>query len=542
MGNRDEELTAIKVYNTCEISRCECWKHNVANQFPIKSIGNSNGELVVEVGAPHEGYTIQTTLVNYKLDGQSCIISDEKVIVADINFENGAASGPCSLYDESGVLFFRGNLVNGYRQGKGTEYDINGKKIFQGFFDKGKKRPILKNRERRNYWEEYDENGNLINISQRDDDGNMMGICYLYSSEGTISRISEWKEGREICLIKQFSGKYMTEYKRGVIRYIGEYKNTFKSDYAYEGEGKLYENDGKSMIYKGSFCNGKRHGMGISYRKGKLCHNGRWIINIPACLFFIYYTLIVLIFVLAFLLNWFIAIILLGVFIFFIILKRIYARQMGDWLNLIDYACLGEILYSTQKKKYDTEKKEGVCLRLNHHLFSIVLLFLIILFCIAIIYYLNCRPCNGFLLQWSFTIGSNKCNNINVFQPVGKLTLNSITVKDESFKSVYLFKLENMNQLKSVTIGSSSFCISNYGINMDESKSFHILNCESLESIEIGKYSFNDFGGQFELKNLPSLQSIQIGTIGSESRNFYWSSFVIRGILNDIEYVMIRSS
>ena len=56
------------------------------------------------------------------------------------------------------------------------------------------------------------------------------------------------------------------------------------------------------------------------------------------------------------------------------------------------------------------------------------------------------------------------------------------------------------------------------------------MNCGSLESIEIGEWSFIDFGGDFELKNLPQLQSIQIGTIGSESYNFCCSSFVIRGI------------
>ena len=61
-------------------------------------------------------------------------------------------------------------------------------------------------------------------------------------------------------------------------------------------------------------------------------------------------------------------------------------------------------------------------------------------------------------------------------------------------------------------------------------KSFHILNCESLESIQIGEYSFYDSAGVFELKNLPQLQSIQIGTIGSNSCNFCYSSFVIRGI------------
>ena len=79
-------------------------------------------------------------------------------------------------------------------------------------------------------------------------------------------------------------------------------------------------------------------------------------------------------------------------------------------------------------------------------------------------------------------------------------------------------------------------------IGKDQWKSFHILNCESLESIQIGEYSFSEFAGECELKNLPQLQSIQIGTIGSDSSNFYWSSFVIRGIELILNIVMIRSS
>ena len=58
----------------------------------------------------------------------------------------------------------------------------------------------------------------------------------------------------------------------------------------------------------------------------------------------------------------------------------------------------------------------------------------------------------------------------------------------------------------------------------------NIVSVILLESIQIGEYSFSDFGGEFELKNLPQLQSIQIGTIGKDSRNFFWCSFVIRGI------------
>ena len=64
----------------------------------------------------------------------------------------------------------------------------------------------------------------------------------------------------------------------------------------------------------------------------------------------------------------------------------------------------------------------------------------------------------------------------------------------------------------------------------DESRSFCVLNCIKLESIEIGHHSFYDYGGGFELDNLPKLSTIRIGDAGGWSSNFYYSSFVIQGI------------
>ena len=108
--------------------------------------------------------------------------------------------------------------------------------------------------------------------------------------------------------------------------------------------------------------------------------------------------------------------------------------------------------------------------------------------------------------------------------------LESIEIGNDCFGSVKTFKIDGLNRLKTIKIGNNSFTPTKNSTGNDKSKSFHILNCESLESIQIGEYSFSDFAGDFELKNLPQLQSIQIGTIGSDSYNFYYSSFVIRGI------------
>ena len=107
------------------------------------------------------------------------------------------------------------------------------------------------------------------------------------------------------------------------------------------------------------------------------------------------------------------------------------------------------------------------------------------------------------------------------------ISLESIEIGNDCFRSVQTFQMEGLNRLKTIKIGNNSFTQRN---GDDKSKSFHILNCESLKSIQIGEFSFSDFGGEFELKNLPQLQSIQIGTIGNDSCNFYRSLCVIRGI------------
>ena len=68
-----------------------------------------------------------------------------------------------------------------------------------------------------------------------------------------------------------------------------------------------------------------------------------------------------------------------------------------------------------------------------------------------------------------------------------------------------------MNRLKTIKIGENSFTQKKNDFGNDLSKSFHILNCESLESIRIGEYSFSDFGGDLEVDNLHFLYSIVLG-------------------------------
>ena len=137
----------------------------------------------------------------------------------------------------------------------------------------------------------------------------------------------------------------------------------------------------------------------------------------------------------------------------------------------------------------------------------------------------------------SLIVGSNTCNSASITQLnlTNTGSLQSIEIGSDSFMFVNVFVIDGLNELKSLKIGNNSFTKENwYGNN--PSRSFHILNCVKLESIEIGRYSFSDYGGGFELKNLPKLSTIKIGRIEyyrDYSYNFWYSSFVIKGIIDD---------
>ena len=64
-----------------------------------------------------------------------------------------------------------------------------------------------------------------------------------------------------------------------------------------------------------------------------------------------------------------------------------------------------------------------------------------------------------------------------------------------------------------------------------------------MESIKISRFSFSDYGGGFELNNLPKLSTIKIGSIETDysesnnkgwSVNFWYSSFEMKSMVYDI--------
>ena len=131
----------------------------------------------------------------------------------------------------------------------------------------------------------------------------------------------------------------------------------------------------------------------------------------------------------------------------------------------------------------------------------------------------------------------NSCNDPSVTELlIGESdSVVYLWIENDNFLYVNKFEISDNANLEFINIAENSFTqdkgtVSDDGSRRlgDVSKSFMIKDCVKLISIEMGQYSFSDFAGEFGLIRLPSLQTIDIGKIGSESKNFFSNSFSVQ--------------
>ena len=448
------------------------------------------------------------------------------------NGEEISDSGYCKIYDEPNHVFFEGHFENGKREGKGKEIDLNGKVVFEGLYRNGKRTNMVVVKEMKGYWKEMNEDNEVISICKKNEKSENDGICYFYSN-GNIERISEWRNGKEVNVLKRFEGKKMIEFVKGVKRYEGEYRDSIKYNYPREGNGEEYDTDGKSLVYHGCYWNGKRQGQGKLYRNGDVIFDGIWLMGCGLNhILLISMIMMIISTIISFVCFWWwMGMIPLGLNIISSIVFWIY------------YYCN---FYRNKKKNnigksFPMKSDNKNYTKLIHFviwIFVVIMFNIIFVLSIFITGQSIMTNCLGSYFQTSIVTDSGSCNYdfITSFKP--KSRLEYIEIGDDCFENVDLFKVDGLNELKSLKIGINSFTHLKSGnwdwkIANNRNRSFSVLNCFELESIEIGEYSFVDYGGGFELINLPKLSTIKIGEIGSDSSNFFVSSFIVKGIIDD---------
>ena len=465
------------------------------------------------------------------------------------HWENGCEStynGYFKLYDEVNKRWFKGNFENGYREGRGKEYDRNGNLISDGYYSKGKKLNIEPSKEMgKEYWNEYDDNGVLIRICQKDDFGKYNGICYSFNSE-KISRVSLWKEGKEIELLKQFSDDIMTEYKNGNKVYEGGFLDSLELQYPRNGEGAAYGKDGKTRIFQGNYKFDKRHGRGSKFQNGLATKERKWTLGKRSPVFWCieaFIIIYVLLMVIGYIVDVAIVVSLLILLVILIVIRWIHYKRSDNTKGKrhdLDFVSAMVYTWSLHRNGNNKLGKNERRQSYRKTLYGIHLILICVLGLLMVIRVIGTIVQNIYitpythLFQTAFVVESNKYNEVRHFQLNNKPYLKTIIIKNNCFAKARTFSINGLQSLTTLSIGSNSFTqhTNNYGNDIDKSKSFHILNCAKLESIEIGEYSFSDYGGQFELNGLPELQSLIIGSNSTNSYNFYSSSsFEIESII-----------
>ena len=401
------ELSSIAVTGE-NGGRGECWKYNLNNQFPIIEGQIKNGKVTLNVDSPHKGYLIESVMKNGKMNGNSRILNPDHIEIGTLMFVDGIANGLCKLYDDNGRLFFEGCFVNGYREGKGKEFDEKGNVIYEGLFKEGKRTNMVVVKGMKGYWKEMNDGNEVISICEKNDKFENDGICYFYSN-GNIDRISEWKDGEELNVLKRFEGKKMIEFVNGVKRYEGEYRDSIKHNYPREGKG--------DVVYSGKWIGG--------YRLSTLVLS-------------IIITLIVLLMlnIVILLLSFYIGLVLLAFdIVFFLILGICYCisccRRKKD-------------KKSKNRKINDRKCSRFICWILGGIIFSIVFAVIFI-----IIQQIMLRLYLGPYSQTSMVVSSRRCNNIIVtaFNVEFHRNLESIEIGNDNFDHVIYFRISGLKHL-----------------------------------------------------------------------------------------------
>lgn len=105
-------------------------------------------------------------------------------------------------------------------------------------------------------------------------------------------------------------------------------------------------------------------------------------------------------------------------------------------------------------------------------------------------------------------------NSINI---TNNGNLKRIEIGNNTYVGVRVFNLDGLNELESVLIGNGKDPLTYGEFTKRDDGLYRVMTCPKLKSIKIGALSYYNYK-YFELNNLPSLQSIDIG-----NRCFCWA-------------------
>ena len=370
-----------------------------------------HGDLIMKVMIDNKLYDMRVPMTRGRKSGIGLLLREDGTLFMRMMFVNDECEGEVTKRDEYGNIVLRGEVKRGKEVGMWIEYDNDENEIWRGFYRNGKRYSILtKHKGMKGFFKEKNENGELLSVSEYDDEWMKNGKCFEYEG-GRVVRECEYKNGR-MRVLREWK-EVMIEYDvNGMRVYEGEFEGDMMKGFVREGEGCEFGIDGESALYYGGWKNGLRDGYGSEFKGLNPVYIGEW--------------------------------------------KNGMKHGSGEELN--------ENEEVVRRGKWIEGEYDGI-------------------------------------KRFKSDYGSD----LDIFDSDCLKGIEKLEIENDCFLRVNEFVLDGLNELKSVIIGQNCFKLN----DKNRRSKCVIMNCNQLCQVQIGCSSFWSYQS-FELKNLPSLVSIQL--------------------------------
>ena len=221
-----------------------------------------NGDCVVHSGGDHSEYKMFVKLVNGKREGPAIIMTKEYEFIK-LTYQNGVMTGKVTKMDRYFNVLLKGFLVNGKEKGIFEECNRS-KLIWGGYYRDGKRfSEVVKSDILKHFYEERSVNNHfLLSISQYDDSlRDKNGLCFEYE-DGVVKRKCLYENGEREQIIQ--------EYDMNVSE--NEEQRSLKSSFL----DSLFNKPSNDSMILYDLSNGSGYGVLRSLEK---CYEIQWIPN-----------------------------------------------------------------------------------------------------------------------------------------------------------------------------------------------------------------------------------------------------------------------
>ena len=267
--------------NNIDGTNC-CSSLEFLGDYKIKSVEVKKGDeligdAIIGLLIENEEYELRVSMKEGKKEGIGLIVREDGTPFIRMMFVNDECEGEVTKMNEYYGTVLKGRVSKGKEVGIWIEYDDDGNEIWRGLYRNGKRYSILKEEEgMKGFYSEMSVNGDLLNVSEYDDEWRKNGKCFEYEG-GRMVRECEYKNGVMMGVLREWKGECMIEYDDNGMRvYEGGFEGDMMKGFVREGRGKEFGIDGKRVLYVGEWKKGLRDGYGSEIKGYCPVYIGEW--------------------------------------------------------------------------------------------------------------------------------------------------------------------------------------------------------------------------------------------------------------------------